>query len=172
MAQRYWLMKSEPDVFSFDDLVSAPKRTTCWDGVRNFQARNFLRDEIRVGDGVLFYHSGADGKAVVGTAEVVKAGHPDPTQFDARSGHHDPESPKDAPRWYAVDIRAEERFERAVTLEEMRTVAVLRKMRLLQRGQRLSVLPVTAAEWKIVVKLGSKAIPPSSRSQRAAKEPR
>ncbi len=156
MARRYWLMKSEPDVFSFDDLTRAPERTTCWDGVRNYQARNFLRDEIRVGDGVLFYHSGADGKAVVGTAEVVKGGHPDPTQFDARSGHHDPDSRKDDPRWYAVDIRAEKSFERPVTLEELRGVAGLRKMRLLQRGQRLSILPVTAEEWKIVVKLGSK----------------
>jgi len=154
MARRYWLMKSEPDVFSFDDLVRAPKGTTCWDGVRNFQARNFLRDEVGVGDGVLFYHSGADGKAVVGTAEVVKGGHPDPTQFDPRSGHHDPGSRKDDPRWYAVDIRAAERFARPVSLEEMRSVAGLGKMRLLQRGQRLSVLPVTAAEWKIVVKLG------------------
>jgi len=154
MARRYWLMKSEPDVFSFDDLMRAPQRTTCWDGVRNFQARNFLRDDVRAGDGVLFYHSGEDSKAVVGTAEVVKGGHPDPTQFDERSGHHDPASRKVDPRWYAVDIRAEERFERAVTLDEMRGVPGLGKMRLLQRGQRLSVLPVTAAEWKIVVKLG------------------
>jgi predicted RNA-binding protein with PUA-like domain len=156
MTRRYWLMKTEPEVFSWDDLLKEPRKTTCWDGVRNYQARNFLRDEIAVGDGVLYYHSGGDAKAVVGTAKVVKAGYPDPSQFDRRSKYHDQKSSEDAPRWYAVDIRAEKGFARPVTLDAMREVASLKEMRLLQRGNRLSVFPVTAAEWKAVTGLGSR----------------
>jgi predicted RNA-binding protein with PUA-like domain len=156
MAKRYWLMKTEPHVFSFDDLTNEPGQTTCWDGVRNYQARNLLRDEIRVGDGVLFYHSSTDPKAVVGTARVVKAGYPDPTQFDRRHKYHDPKSNRDEPRWFVVDIKAEKRFKRPVALDEMRGVAALKDMKLLQRGQRLSVMPVGAAEYRVVVKLGSK----------------
>ena len=158
MAKRYWLMKSEPDVFSFHDLTREPGLTTCWDGVRNYQARNYLRDEIRVGDGVLFYHSSADPKAVVGTAKVVKAGYPDPTQFDRRHKYYDPKSSKAEPRWYVVDIKAEKAFKRPVVLEEMRGVPALKNMRLLQRGQRLSVMPVGAAEYRVVVRLGSREI--------------
>ena len=157
MAKRYWLMKSEPGSFSWTDLEREPRQTTCWDGVRNYQARNFLRDDIQVGDGVLFYHSSADPTAVVGTAEVVRAGYPDPSQFDRRSNYHDPKSSKDAPRWYAVDIRAEKALARPVTLEAMRATPALKKMRLLQRGNRLSVLPVTAAEWRTVTKLGTRS---------------
>ncbi len=110
---RYWLMKSEPNVFSIDDLGRAKNGTTRWDGVRNYQARNFLRDEIAVGDGVLFYHSSAEPPAVAGTARVVRAGYPDPTQFDARDGHHDPDSSKDDPRWYAVDIQFDSQVQTA-----------------------------------------------------------
>jgi predicted RNA-binding protein with PUA-like domain len=157
MAKRYWLMKSEPGSFSWTDLEREPRQTTCWDGVRNYQARNLLRDEIQVGDGVLFYHSSADPTAVVGTAKVVRAGYPDPSQFDRRSRYHDPKSSKDAPRWYAVDIRAEKALARPVTLEAMRATPALKKMRLLQRGNRLSVLPVTAAEWRTVTKLGARS---------------
>jgi len=157
MAKRYWLMKSEPGSFSWTDLEREPRQTTCWDGVRNYQARNFLRDDIQVGDGVLFYHSSADPTAVVGTAEVVRAGYPDPSQFDRRSKYHDPKSSKDDPRWYAVDIRAEKALARPVTLETMRATPALKKMHLLQRGNRLSVLPVTAAEWRTVTKLGTRA---------------
>ena len=154
---RYWLMKSEPGVFSIDDLSKARNGTTRWDGVRNYQARNFLRDQIAVGDGVLFYHSSADPPAVAGTARVVKAGYPDPTQFDAGDDHHDPDSSPDDPRWYAVDIQFESKFARPVTLAELRAQASLKEMVLLQRGSRLSVQPVTPAEWKQITKLSSRA---------------
>ena len=154
MVRRHWLMKSEPDVFSWDHLVAEPGRKTCWDGVRNYQARNFLRDEIKVGDGVLFYHSNVEPKAVVGVAKVVRAGYPDPTQFDRRAKHYDPKSDRDSPRWYAVDIKADKAFRRPVTLQEMREKRGLEKFKLIQRGMRLSVMPVTAAEWKIITRVG------------------
>ena len=117
---RYWLMKSEPEAFSIDDLARAKNGTTRWDGVRNYQARNFLRDDISLGDGVLFYHSSVDPPAVVGTARVARAGYPDPTQFDPQDSHCDPDSPPDAPRWFAVDIAFDEKFARPVTLAELR----------------------------------------------------
>ena len=157
MSKKYRLMKSDPDTSGWDDLGAEKRQTTCWDGVRNYQARNLLRDDIQVGDGVLFYHSSADPTAVVGIAKVVQAGYPDPSQFDRRSKYHDPKSSKDAPRWYAVDIRAEKALARPVTLETMRATPALKKMRLLQRGTRLSVLPVTAAEWRTVTKLGARS---------------
>jgi predicted RNA-binding protein with PUA-like domain len=120
-ARGYWLVKSDPDTFGWDHLVRSPGRTTRWDGVRNYQARNSLRDAVHEGDGVLFYHS-QTARAVVGTAKVVRAGYPDPTQFEASSPGFDPDSPPQAPRWYAVDIRAEEPFPSPVTLEAMRGV--------------------------------------------------
>ena len=153
---RYWLMKSEPEAFSIDDLARAKNGTTRWDGVRNYQARNFLRDEISIGDGVLFYHSSVDPPAVVGTARVVRAGYPDPTQFDSSGGHFDPDSARDAPRWFAVDIAFGEKFPQPVTLPELRAERSLGDMVLLQRGSRLSVQPVAAAEWKRIVKLGAR----------------
>jgi predicted RNA-binding protein with PUA-like domain len=152
MAKRYWLLKSEPSVFSIDHLARAPRKTTFWDGVRNYQARNLLRDEIKVGDGVLFYHSSADPPAVAGTATVVGAGIPDPTQFDPASDHFDPDSPRDNPRWFGVEIRWESTFDRLVPLDELRATAGLKDMVLLQRS-RLSVQPVTAREWEIIGKL-------------------
>src|SRR5687767_3676314 len=136
---KYWLMKSEPDECSIDDVLAAPGRITPWSGVRNYQARNLLRDEMKVGDGVLFYHSSADPPAVVGTAEVVKAGYPDATQFDAASDHHDPEARPDDPRWYVVDIRFETKFKRPIPLDELRGVKALAGMVLLKKGSRLSV---------------------------------
>jgi len=154
---RYWLMKSEPSVFSIDDLARAKDGTTRWDGVRNYQARNFLRSDIAVGDGVLFYHSSAEPPAVAGTAKVVRAGYPDPTQFDPRDGHFDRDSSRDDPRWYAVDIKFDAKFARAVTLPELRETRALAEMVLLRRGSRLSVQPVTAAEWKQILKMGAKA---------------
>jgi predicted RNA-binding protein with PUA-like domain len=154
---RYWLMKSEPNVFSIDDLAKARDKTTRWDGVRNYQARNLLRDEIAVGDGVLFYHSSADPPAVAGTARVVRAGYPDPTQFDRSDSHHDPDSSPDDPRWYAVDIQFESKLRRVVPLPELRAAPALAEMVLLKRGSRLSVQPVTAAEWKQILKMGAKA---------------
>ena len=153
---RHWLMKSEPDVFSIDDLAKAKKQTTGWDGVRNYQARNLLRDEIAVGDGVLYYHSSVDPPAVVGLARVVKAGYPDPTQFDSKSDYYDPDSQPDAPRWFSVDIAFDRKLPRAVTLPELRADPVLHDMVLLRRGSRLSVQPVTAAEWKRIVALGER----------------
>lgn len=155
MARRYWLMKSEPESFSITDLSLAPGQTTFWDGVRNYQARNLLRDEIKVGDGVLFYHSSADPPAAVGTAQVVVAGTPDLTQFDARSSHHDPDSSPDDPRWFGVQIKLDHVFERPVTLAELRAHPALKEMVLLRRGSRLSVQPVSAKEWETIVKLGS-----------------
>jgi predicted RNA-binding protein with PUA-like domain len=154
---RYWLMKSEPGVFSIDDLSRAKDGTTRWDGVRNFQARNFLRSEIAVGDGVLFYHSSADPPAVAGTARVVRAGYPDPSQFDPRDSHFDRDSSRDDPRWYAVDIQFESKFPREVTLPELRGARPLAEMELLRRGSRLSVQPVSAAEWKQILKMGARA---------------
>jgi predicted RNA-binding protein with PUA-like domain len=153
---RYWLMKSEPEAFSIDDLARAKNGTTRWDGVRNYQARNFLRDEISLGDGVLFYHSSVDPPAVVGTARVARAGYPDPTQFDPQDSHRDPDSPPDTPRWFAVDIAFEKKFARPVTLAELRADEALAQMVLLRRGSRLSVQPVSAGEWKRIVKLGAR----------------
>lgn len=155
MAKRYWLFKSDPESFGLDDLAASPRRSTAWDGVRNFQARNLLRDEVSAGDGVLFYHSQAGPPAVVGLAEVVRAGYPDPTQFDRKAKGHDPASPPDDPRWYAVDIRLVERLPRPVTLPELRQAPALREMVLLRRS-RLSVQPVRPAEWKAILKLGGR----------------
>jgi len=157
MAIRYWLLKSEPESFSIDDLQRAPKQTTFWNGVRNYQARNLLRDEMKVGDGVIFYHSNADPAAAVGLAEVVRAGYPDETQFDPKSDYYDPDAKPDDPRWFMVDIRFKEKFVRPLSLEVLRTIPALADMVLLQRGSRLSVQPVTAAEWKAIVSQGRRA---------------
>ncbi|HXN82671.1 MAG TPA: EVE domain-containing protein [Myxococcales bacterium] len=153
---RHWLLKTEPGVFSFDDLLQAPKQTTGWNGIRNYQARNFLRDQMEEGDRVLIYHSSADPPAVAGLAEVVRAGYPDPTQFDAKDDHYDPESTPAAPRWYQVDVKAVRKLPRAVSLEEIRRTKALAKMPLVQRGQRLSVQPVGTEEYELIVRMGSK----------------
>jgi predicted RNA-binding protein with PUA-like domain len=150
---RYWLMKSEPSVFSIDDLARAKNQTTSWDGVRNFQARNLLR-EAQVGDSVIFYHSSADPPAAVGTATIAKAAYPDATQFDPKSDHYDAASKKDDPRWFVVDVKFERKFPRPVTLAELRATPALEGMVLLRKGSRLSVQPVTPAEWKVVCKMG------------------
>ncbi|HEY4886747.1 MAG TPA: EVE domain-containing protein [Myxococcales bacterium] len=153
---RHWLLKTEPGVFSFDDLLQAPKQTTGWNGIRNYQARNFLRDQMEEGDRVLIYHSSADPPAVAGLAEVVRAGYPDPTQFDAKDDHYDPESTPAAPRWYQVDVKAVRKLPRSVSLEEIRRTKALAKMPLVQRGQRLSVQPVGTEEYELIVRMGSK----------------
>jgi len=153
---RHWLLKTEPGVFSFDDLLQAPDQTTGWNGIRNYQARNFLRDEMKEGDRVLIYHSSADPPAVAGLAEVVKAGYPDPTQFDSKDDHYDSESTPGAPRWYQVDVKAVRKLARAVSLEEIRRTKALAKMPLVQRGQRLSVQPVGPEEYALIVRMGSK----------------
>lgn len=149
-AQRYWLMKSEPEVFSFDDLWRASKRTCFWDGVRNYQARNLLRDGMRIGDGVLFYHSSAVPPGVAGLAEVASVARPNPTQFDPGDPHHDPKTSPESPRWWGVDVRAVSKLGRFVPLAELRADPRLARMVLLQRGSRLSVQPVTPAEWRVV----------------------
>ena len=153
-ARRYWLLKSEPDVFSFDDLLAAPGRTTGWDGVRNYQARNFMRDAMRVGDGVLFYHSNAEVAGVAGTAEVARSAYPDATAFDPAHDGYDPKSRPDAPAWVQVDVRAVAPFAPFVSLAAMRAEPALAEMLVLRRGNRLSVTPVTAAEWAAVCRLG------------------
>jgi predicted RNA-binding protein with PUA-like domain len=147
-------VKSEPGTFSFDDLLARPKKTTHWDGVRNFQARNTLRDLMKKGDLVFFYHSSADPTAVVGVAEVVKEGYPDGSALDPKDSHYDPKSTPENPIWFMVDLRAVEAFKTPVTLAELRETKGLEKMVLLQRGSRLSVQPVTAKEWEIIHKLG------------------
>jgi len=149
-----WLFKSEPESFSWDDLLAAPGRRTFWDGVRNYQARNLLRDEMKKGDGVLFYHSSTAVPAVMGVATIVKEGSPDPTQFDSGSKYHDPKSTREEPRWYGVEIRAVKAFREPVPLSVLRTTRGLEGMKLLQRGMRLSVQPVTRKEWDIVLRLG------------------
>ena len=150
--RRYWLMKSEPGVFSIEDLARSPKQTTCWDGVRNYQARNFMR-AMAVGDRVLFYHSSAEPPAVVGIAEVVRTAYPDKTQFDKTSHHYDPASDPSAPRWDMVDIRYRQTFKVGLPLDRLRHEPQLKNMVLLRKGSRLSVQPVTGAEWAVVLKL-------------------
>ncbi len=153
--RHYWLVKTEPNAFSFDDLAASPRKTTCWDGVRNYQARNFLRDGMKKGDLVLFYHSNADPKAVVGVARVVREAYPDHTAFDRKDPHFDPKSKPQAPTWMMVDLQAVERFTHPVALVELRGVKALAGMALLQKGSRLSVQPVTAEEFAVVRKLGA-----------------
>lgn len=150
----YWLVKSEAEVFSFADLLAQPRQTTCWDGVRNYQARNYLRDGMKLGDRVLFYHSNGDPKAVMGVTEVVREAYPDQTAFDPADPHYDPKSDPESPTWFMVDLRAVAPFERPVALPELRRTKGLEKMVLLQTGSRLSVQPVRAREFQIVCRLG------------------
>ena len=145
----YWLMKSEPDECSIDDALAAPRRTTPWSGVRNYQARNFMRDRMRPGDGVLFYHSSCAEPGIAGLAEVASEPYPDPTQFQRASPYFDPKARKDAPRWVCVDVRALEKT-RLVPLAELRRHKALARMGLLRRGSRLSVTPVSDAEWRYI----------------------
>lgn len=150
--RRYWLVKSEPEAFSIEDLARSPEGTTSWDGVRNYQARNFLR-EMALGDRVLFYHSSANPPAIVGIAEVVRTAYPDDTQYDKRSRHYDPASKPEAPRWDMVDIRHRETFKIGLPLERLRREPTLKEMVLLRKGSRLSVQPVTDSEWTAIAKM-------------------
>ncbi len=147
----YWLVKSEPSVFSFDDLLSSPRRTTHWDGVRNYAARNHLRAMAR-GDLLLFYHSGVTPSEIVGVAEVTRAAYPDPTAFDPADAHFDPKSKPDAPTWFMVDLRAVEKLPRPVSLDEIKRTKALQQMALVRLG-RLSVQPVTEREYELVREL-------------------
>ncbi|ACY19323.1 EVE domain-containing protein [Haliangium ochraceum] len=155
MAKKYWLMKTEPDVFSIDDL--ARDQTTLWEGVRNYQARNFMRDDMRKGDGVLLYHSNAKPSGVAGIARITRTSYPDPTAFDPDSAYHDPKSDPENPRWLVVDVGFVERFAAVVPLATLRETRGLEDMMVIKKGMRLSVQPVSAAEWKIVLRLGRKA---------------
>jgi len=146
----YWLMKSEPDECSIDDALGARRKTTPWTGVRNYQARNFMRDRMRPGDGVLFYHSSCPEPGIAGLAEVASSAYPDPTQFERRSAYYDPKVKKDAPRWFNVDVRAV-RKTRLVPLAELRQHKALAGMLLLRPGNRLSITPVSDAEWRYIV---------------------
>ena len=150
----YWLLKTEPGTFSFQDLWNSPGRTTFWDGVRNYQARNTLRDKMQPGDLAFIYHSSTDPTGVAGIAEVVRGGYPDPSAFDRNDSHFDPKSKPDDPTWFGVDVKAVKGFREVITLDSLRKTKGLEKMTLLQKGSRLSVQPVTAAEWRIIEKLG------------------
>lgn len=152
-ARRYWLVKSEPDCFSIDDLASAPKQTTFWDGVRNYQARNTLRDDMRQGDLVLFYHSNAKPPSVVGLAQIVREGYPDHTAFDEASDHYDPKSQPDKPTWYMVDLKFVKKLRQPLSLDDLRQQPALAGMVLLQRGSRLSVQPVSPNEFQSILQL-------------------
>jgi predicted RNA-binding protein with PUA-like domain len=151
--RRYWLIKSEPDVFSFDDLMRAPKKTTCWDSVRNSSARNFMRDGMKRGDLAFYYHSNADPSAIVGICEVVREGYPDHTALDPAHDYFDPDSDPETPTWFMVDVKAVKPFSRPVALNEIKADPALANMALVKVG-RLSMVPVTPAEWAHVCALG------------------
>ncbi len=153
----FWLFKSEPEAFSFADLQACRRRGTGWDGVRNYQARNFLRDSIQIGDGVLYYHSNGDPPSIAGVAEVIRSGHVDPTAFDPESDHYDPKSRKSSPTWYQVTIRAVRAIEPPLGLPQLRDMPALRSMELLRKGSRLSVQPVRPEEWAAILAVAEKA---------------
>lgn len=149
----HWLLKSEPACFGIADLKARPRQTGMWDGVRNYQARNFLRDSIKRGDLAFFYHSSCAEPGIAGIVEVVRAGYPDPTAMDPGAEHYDPKSTPANPIWYVVDVRLKREFRSPVTLATLRNIPALAKMPLLARGNRLSVLPVTKREWDTILKL-------------------
>jgi predicted RNA-binding protein with PUA-like domain len=149
---RYWLMKSEPDEVSFDDVLNAPDKTVAWFGVRNYQARNFMRDQMEIGDGVLFYHSSCAVPGVAGVARVASGAYPDASQFDSSSHYFDPKATRENPRWISVDVQAVSQG-RYLPLTELRGVPALEDMVLLQKGSRLSISPVTPAQWKTILEL-------------------
>jgi predicted RNA-binding protein with PUA-like domain len=151
----HWLLKSEPDTFSIDDLAARPRRTTAWDGVRNYQARNMLRDSVRKGDTAFFYHSSCAVPGIAGIVSVVKGGYPDATALDPRHAHFDPDSTADEPRWYVIDVKLQRKFSRIITLDELRKHAggALEDLVVLKRGNRLSVTPVTKMNWDFILTL-------------------
>lgn len=153
----YWLAKSEPEEFSIDDLKARPGKTEHWDGVRNYQARNFMRDDMKKGDLVFFYHSNCETPGIVGVAKVVKEGYPDHTAFDPDDKHYDPKSDPDKPRWMMVDVKYVRKFRRTLSLAELKLCTPLQDMRLLQKGNRLSVMPVKKKEWDYIMQLADKS---------------
>ncbi len=152
--RRYWLFKSEPTNYSFQDLLGEEDKTAEWDGVRNYQVRNFMRDDMKAGDGVLFYHSSAKPTAVVGTATIVKEAYPDSTAWEPGAKYYDPKSNPDDPTWLMVDIQADQAFNRPVTLQEIKQNPNLQGMMLVKRGVRLSIQPITREDWDEIVGLG------------------
>ena len=153
---RHWLFKSEPDVFGIDDLAALPKGTDHWDGIRNYQARNFMRDEMRVGDTGFFYHSNCKEPGIVGTVEVVREAYPDHTARDPDSPYFDPKASEEDPRWLMVDVAFRERFAETIPLARLRKTKGLEEMALLRRGNRLSIVPVTAREWGVILRLAAR----------------
>lgn len=149
----YWLMKSEPDAFSIDDLIDCENQIEPWDGIRNYQARNMMRDQMKIGDLAFFYHSSCKVPAVVGVMKVHSKAYTDPTQFDPESKYYDPKSQPDNPRWQLVDMEFVEKFDRPVPLSTLRTIAELSEMKLLKKGNRLSILPLTPSEWEVIYNL-------------------
>jgi predicted RNA-binding protein with PUA-like domain len=152
---RYWLMKSEPETFGIEALAASPRRTTHWDGVRNFQARNLMRDQMRVGDLAFFYHSNCAEPAIVGIVKVVKEGYPDTSAFDRKDKHYDADSDPKNPRWYMVDVQLQRKLKRPITLATLRNhdSGALKGMALLKRGNRLSITPVSTEHWKFILGL-------------------
>lgn len=150
---KYWLMKTEPGTFSFEDLQKSKNKTTQWEGVRNYQARNFMRDDMKIGDGILFYHSVVKPMAVMGIAKVSREAYPDHFAFDSKSSYHDPKSSKENPCWFMVDIQYVRSFNPPLTLEEMKNIKGLKNMELLKKGNRLSIQPVSEKEWNLIEEL-------------------
>ncbi len=150
---KFWLVKTEPESFSIQDLARAKNKTTCWDGVRNYQARNYMRDQMQLGDRVLVYHSSTDSPAIMGTAKVVRTSYPDQTAWDPKDSHYDPKSTKESPRWFMVDLKLEQTFKEPLPLASLRNVSALAQMELLRKGSRLSVQPVRKSEFEAILKL-------------------
>ena len=149
----YWLMKSEPDVFGVDDLMKAAGKTDTWDGVRNYQARNMMRDEMKKGDLVFFYHSNCKEPGIAGIMKIVREGYPDHTAFDPNEKYYDPKSDPDNPRWYMVDVKHVRKLKRVITLTELKAHAQLSDLPLVRRGNRLSIMPVTKKHWDFILAL-------------------
>jgi predicted RNA-binding protein with PUA-like domain len=153
----YWLMKSEPDVFSIDHLRKMPRKTEHWDGIRNYQARNFMRDAMKKGDLAFFYHSNCEEPGIVGIMEIASAAYPDHTAFEPGQKYFDEKSTPENPRWMMVDVKFKKKFKKNVSLASLKEEKKLSNMRLVQRGNRLSILPVTASEWKCILKMAGEA---------------
>lgn len=153
MIMKYWLMKSEPEAFSIEDLRQRPNQTEHWDGVRNYQARNMMRDDMKVGDQIFFYHSNCKLPGIVGIAEVVKESYPDFTAFDSEDKHFDPKSNPDKPTWFMVDVKFVRTLKRTISLQELKQKPELTDLALVRRGNRLSIMPVTAQQWTTILEL-------------------
>jgi predicted RNA-binding protein with PUA-like domain len=151
MSKQYWILKSEPSTYSIDDLINEPNHITPWEGVRNYQARNYLRDSMKVGDLGFFYHSNCTVPAIVGIVEIVRSGYPDKTAFDPKSLYFDPKSTQDNPRWIRVDVEFKHKFATPLSLQTLKNNPKLRSLILVQKGNRLSVMPVTKQEWQAIL---------------------